>query len=206
MASKPASLVPVGIFVSLYLAVAALLAIVNRNWEFIVYIIVVLIVGAVIYYLHKKVGFSKGVLWSLAAWGVLHMVGGLVHVPEGWPINGEHDVFYSWWIIPGFLKYDMVVHAFGFGIATWATWESIGGLLIRRFPTAGVLTVCILAGMGLGAVNEIVEFFTTLLVPGTNVGGYVNTGWDLVANFTGCFVAAACIWLNRGTENVPLPA
>ena len=35
----------------------------------------------------------------------------------------------------------------------------------------------------------------TLLVPETNVGGYENTGWDLVANMVGAFTAAAGIWL-----------
>ena len=39
-----------------------------------------------------------------------------------------------------------------------------------------------LAGMGVGAFNEVVEFFTTLVLEDTNVGGYQNTGRDLVAN------------------------
>ena len=51
------------------------------------------------------------------------------------------------------------------------------------------------AGMGLGALNEVVEFAATLLVPETNVGGYLNTGWDLVANTTGATTAAVLIWL-----------
>jgi hypothetical protein len=44
-------------------------------------------------------------------------------------------------------------------------------------------------------LNEIVEFAATLLVPETNVGGYLNTGWDLVANATGATTAALVIWL-----------
>ncbi len=47
--------------------------------------------------------------------------------------------------------------------------------------------------MGLGAMNELVEFAATKLLPGTNVGGYDNTGWDLVANLVGCVIAAAAI-------------
>jgi hypothetical protein len=193
---KRASLLPVGLFASCYLLVAAALAILNRNWEFIVYIVVVLCIGAIVAALHRKVGFSKGLIWCLGIWGLLHMVGGLMPVPEGWPISGDKAVFYSWWIVPGFLKYDMLIHAYGFGIATWAVWQSIGGLLARRFPTVGTLALCVLAGMGLGAVNEIVEFLTSLLVE-TNVGGYVNTGWDLVSNCTGSVVAALIIWFTR---------
>lgn len=35
----------------------------------------------------------------------------------------------------------------------------------------------------------------TLLVPETNVGGYLNTGRDLVSNTLGASVVAALIWL-----------
>ena len=55
------------------------------------------------------------------------------------------------------------------------------------------------AGMGLGALNELVEFIATLLIPETNVGGYLNTGWDLVANFVGATLAAIIIFV-RGTR------
>jgi len=41
----------------------------------------------------------------------------------------------------------------------------------------------------------VIEFFATLLVPETNVGGYVNTGWDLVANMAGGLVAAIAVRL-----------
>jgi len=39
----------------------------------------------------------------------------------------------------------------------------------------------------------VVEFIAVLTIPNTNVGGYENTGWDLVANLTGTVVAAVCI-------------
>ena len=45
--------------------------------------------------------------------------------------------------------------------------------------------------MGFGAMNELVEFAATMTMPDTNVGGYVNTGFDLVANFIGA--SAACL-------------
>jgi len=39
-------------------------------------------------------------------------------------------------------------------------------------------------------------------VPETNVGGYANTGWDLVANTVGPTVAATLIALfDRGAPN-----
>ena len=60
-------------------------------------------------------------------------------------------------------------------------------------PTFGRLVLCGAAGMGFGALNEVVEFAATLMMPSTNVGGYVNTGWDLVANLAGCVIAAIII-------------
>jgi len=51
--------------------------------------------------------------------------------------------------------------------------------------------------MGLGALNEVVEFAATRLMPRTNVGGYENTGWDLVSNLAGCLIAVAGLALRQ---------
>jgi hypothetical protein len=64
----------------------------------------------------------------------------------------------------------------------------------RAEPTPGLMVLAATAGMGLGALNEVVEFLATLALPNTNVGGYLNTGWDLVANLVGAAVAATIIY------------
>ncbi len=46
------------------------------------------------------------------------------------------------------------------------------------------------------AVNEVVEFIATITLPGTNVGGYENTGWDLVANLVGCLIAVIAVFIH----------
>ena len=51
--------------------------------------------------------------------------------------------------------------------------------------------------MGLGAMNEIIEFIAVLLIPETNVGGYENTGWDLVSNAVGAVIAALLLYRYR---------
>jgi hypothetical protein len=53
--------------------------------------------------------------------------------------------------------------------------------------------LCAAGGMGFGALNEVIEFIAVLTIPNTNVGGYVNTGFDLVANLVGCVIAAVLI-------------
>lgn len=62
-------------------------------------------------------------------------------------------------------------------------------------PTIGLLTICVACGMGFGAANELVEFAAAMTLPNVNVGGYENTGWDLVANLVGCLVAATLVWV-----------
>ncbi len=166
------------------------------NMEFLIYIAVMLVLMGVVGFVHHRVRLTIATLWALSLWGALHMAGGLVPVPESWPINGDIRVLYSWWIIPDRLKYDQIVHAYGFGVTTWVCWQAIRAAvrpLGELKPTFGVLTLCVAGGMGFGAANEIIEFTATLLVPGTNVGGYVNTGWDLVSNMAGSMIAAVAI-------------
>jgi hypothetical protein len=196
-------------FTALYLAAAIVAAVAVRNREFVFYLGVMFVLIAVVAVLHRRIGLSAGVLWGLSLWGLAHMAGGLVPVPESWPINGNIWVLYSWWMIPGVLKFDHVVHAFGFGVTTCLCWEGLqaalravnGDALVQ--PTLGLLTLCAAAGMGFGALNEVVEFIATLTMPETNVGGYQNTGWDLVANLAGSIVAVLLIRArNRGNAPV----
>jgi hypothetical protein len=120
------------------------------------------------------------------------LIGGLLPVPYDWPIAGTKRVFYSWWIIPNLFKYDNPVHAYGMGVATWACWQGLRTATGVRSPPVGLLTTAALAGIGLGALNEVVEFIATLFLD-TNVGGYRNTGFDLIYNTFGAITAACLI-------------
>jgi hypothetical protein len=172
------------------------------NTEFVMYLVVMIVLGVMVGLVHRKLGFSAGLLWALWAWAALHMAGGLVPVPESWPINGDIRVLYSWWLVPDYLKYDQVVHAYGFATATTATWQGLSRVwpgLLR--PTAGMLAIVAVCGMGFGALNEVVEFIATRLTD-TNVGGYVNTGWDLVSNLVGCGAACVLIRIRTPAESL----
>ena len=54
-----------------------------------------------------------------------------------------------------------------------------------------------------GALNEVFEFFASQWFA-ANVGGYENTGWDLVFNTIGCTVAA--FWIARRNRTTPSPS
>lgn len=92
-------------------------------------------------------------------------------------------------VIPGTLRFDKVVHAFGFGFATLACYD----LLRPSYAGSdrGAAAFAGLAGLGLGALNEMVEFLIARYSESSNVGGFTNTGWDLVFNTIGAVVAAA---------------
>ena len=145
--------------------------------------------------LYPRAQFSPLVLWGLAAWGLAHMVGGLVEVGG--------DIVYEWSVSGGELRFDKVVHLVGFGTATLAAYE-----VLRRTtaPTAAPGSVAVAAafvGLGIGAVNETIEFLITRLPGESNVGGFSNTGWDLVANAVGVILAAR--WAPRRERRRGLP-
>jgi len=193
----------VSLFVFSYLVIASVLSWNRGNWEFVFYVIVVLLLALFIKSVHNKVRFSTGVLWTLAAWGLIHMLGGLVTIPASWPHDGDSTVLYSLWLIPYLFKYDHLVHMYGFAICTWVIWQVIYPLIHRNKEHPSEIVVAVLAANGLGAFNEIIEFFAVLIIPYTNVGGYINTGWDLVSNLAGSITAALIIWYGKPIS-VPL--
>jgi len=154
----------------------------------IAYLVTVIVVIALVMLLDQRVGFSSWILWALAVWGFAHMAGGLVPFGDG--------VLYNAGLGGSVIHYDRVVHALGFGVATVACWETLVALNPTVVMTPGTAALAALMGMGVGAANEVVEFAASHLFA-SNVGGYENTGWDLVANLLGCTVAATALYVRR---------
>jgi len=180
-----------------YLLAAGVAALRVGNSEFLFYIATMLVIIAAVVWAHWRIGFHPLTLWLLSLWGLAHMAGGLVPVGD--------SVLYNQWLWPGLLRYDHAVHAYGFGTATWVLWQGLVALGVDPRPRFGALLPAMAGAMGFGALNEVVEFAATLALPETNVGGYVNTGWDLVANLAGCVIAALLIRVFRRPER-PLAA
>jgi hypothetical protein len=199
-------------FTAAYMLASGIGALLTGNGEFVFYLAVMLVLIAAVVAIDRRAGFSIGLLACLSLWGAMHMAGGLVPVPEPWPIKGDNHVVYSLWIVPfqygpdgqvayG-IKYDQLTHAFGFGTTAWACWQGLRTSIRAATPddtkhadtqpTLGRLTLCFTAAMGFGALNEIVEFVATTLGP-TNVGGYINTSYDLIANAVGALAAVLII-------------
>ena len=149
--------------------------------------------------LYDRARFSRLVLWGLALWGLAHMVGGLVET--------DGLIVYERSLGGGEFRFDKVVHFFGFGFSTLAAYELMRRTVAGTAPAASLAVAAAFVGLGIGAVNETIEFLITLLPGESNVGGFSNTGWDLVANALGAATAAFLaprIEAGRGTAPLPL--
>lgn len=174
------------------LVVSAAVAISTGGQEFLFYIAVVAALMVAVAIIHRRFPLTLPTLWALLAWAALHMAGGMVPLPE------PTGVLYNLWLIPPVLKYDQLVHAYGFGVTAWVCWQILRQTC-RVPPTSFVpLAASALCSMGLGALNEEIEFAATKLVERTNVGDYENNAWDLVFNMTGAVIAVALIRLTHG--------
>lgn len=207
------------LFVAFYMVGFTGYALARGNSEFVFYalVMVVLIGGTLL--VHRKVGFSSLVLWLLAVWGLLHMAGGNVPVPGRWAVDWVPEpgkpsvtVLYNFRPAAWMPKYDQIVHVYGFFTATLGAFEAIraavtghAGQPVSAFRiTSGLAVACFLVGMGLGALNEVIEFVATRFMD-TNVGDYVNTGWDLVSNMIGAAGAATLVFV-RGQRRLATQA
>jgi len=162
----------------------------KHNYEFCIYVGVVIFFMWAVLASCNRVRYPVPAFYGLTLWAILHMAGGGLYIGA--------TRLYDYILIPlsqtyPVLRYDQVVHAFGFAVATYVFYCVLRSSL-RTDARLGVgLAFCIvLMGNGAGALNEIIEFFVSQVCD-AGVGGYVNTSLDLVSNFIGSLLAVALI-------------
>lgn len=142
---------------------------------------------------NKRVRYPRVILAGLTLWAFMHLAGSNM-ILDGVPL-------YARIIFPisralSIIRYDQIVHAIGFGFATALLYHLITPRIkesARRSPI--VFGIIALAGVGVGAINEMVEFVMTTIFPGAAIGGYENTILDLFGDFVGAAAAVAIIRL-----------
>ncbi|MEK6880712.1 MAG: DUF2238 domain-containing protein [Nanoarchaeota archaeon] len=179
------------IFNLIYILGFAIWYIISKNYEFLGYVAVVTLIGVLIMATLKKTKFDYLILWGLSIWGFFHMAGGTIVV------NGA--VLYKYIFINLFqiagdagelitvLRFDHVIHFYGFGVTALVFYHLLKQKL-RTGPTFVVYLSAMLASMGAGALNEIVEFLIAINVA-SGVGGYINNSLDLIFNSLGALAA-----------------
>ncbi len=179
-----------------YITVFTSLAATRANHEFVLYAAVIVAFYALLIGTQKRTNFAPTILAGLTLWGILHMAGGTIRIGDG--------VLYSLQLVPVVLRYDQLVHFFGFGTTTLVCHHLLRPYLADEHRLTLVLAILVvLMGMGVGALNEIIEFVAVKILPETGVGGYDNTLWDLVFNTLGAI--AAVIVIARGKRRVQHP-
>jgi putative membrane protein len=173
----------------------------KKNGEFLLYAGVILFFLIVFIITNSKVYYPNTLLWALWTWALMHLSGGAFHIQGKLlyeiiliPLSEKYPVF----------RYDQLVHIVGFATATVTMYYVLKPLLrrdIKAWTSLSIVVGC--AGLGIGAFNEIVEFLATVLLPQTNVGGYLNTSLDLVADFIGAIIAVFVIRLFAGRHPAP---
>jgi len=166
---------------------------VSGNSEFFWYVLLLLVIIATIYRTLPLTRFTPAMQLALSFWGLFHMMGG------GLQINGEP--LYRLVILPLFLdgemsffRFDQWVHFYGSVVGTIAVFFLLtSGANSSRRGRRTLFVTC-LAGLGIGAFNETVEFIAFIYLPYTTVGDYTNTGLDLIFNAIGVITAISLLY------------
>ncbi|MEK6858320.1 MAG: DUF2238 domain-containing protein [Nanoarchaeota archaeon] len=165
---------------------------VQRNYEFMLYIGVLVVLFALVLFLQRRVKFSSTILWMLSIWGLLHMMGGGVHFPAD-------TVLYRWVPIEMYnahdpagefviLKFDQILHFYVYFVLSFVFAHLLGRLMVTTVRPLYLFFFVVLASMGASVINELIEFGAVVYMGKTGVGGYYNTLLDLCFNTLGAVV------------------
>jgi Predicted membrane protein (DUF2238) len=160
----------------------------DMNFEFVIYVaVIVAIIGGVLLTV-SYTDFPHWLLWLLSFWGLMHVLGGAVHVDGGvlfgyriYPFLDLGGDFYI-------LKYDQVVHFYLYGVVAMMAHHAL-----RRVTQNGhgflIALSAVLVSVGVSALNEIMEFLIAVTIERNGVGGYENAMLDLIFNLSGAVLA-----------------
>ena len=166
---------------------------VKLNFEFVIYVGVIIFFLFLVGLTRKSVDYTLATLIGLTVWSLLHLAGGSVKVGDArlydFILIRLSDTYPVW-------RYDQLVHIWGFASSTLVAYSLLqtAHADMKKHPLVQGL-ILVLAGLGMGALNEILEFFVSIAVPESGVGGYVNTALDLCADGVGALLGLLYIRL-----------
>lgn len=136
----------------------------------------------------RRAPLPPALAMALAVLAVAHLAGGLVRVGD--------DVLYNASLRGALFRYDHLVHGSAVFVGTLLVWTLLVAPAVpASYRSTAAVVLAVLGGLALGGLNETIEFLTTTAHGGAHVGGYTNTGWDLVSNAVGA--GAAGVFLVR---------
>lgn len=184
-------------FSALYLVLGGLYFLQDLNFEFVIYIVVIVAAFALLFGTLRITKFPTYILWLISIWGLLHILGGSVPTPDGvlfaykiYPFIDYGGDFYI-------LKYDQVVHGYLYGVMSLVFLHVLTKTLKAVGPAWILFLLATMASMGVSAMNEIMEFLIAISLERNGVGGYENAMLDLIFNFSGAILATAIVFILR---------
>ncbi len=173
------------------------------NREFLLYAVSLAVLIGVVQASDRRMRYAAAVKWCFWLWLVMHMCGGFVH------LNGVrlYDVVLVRLVGEPYqiLRYDQFVHAFCYFTIGGLLHAVVSALAAPAAPRWGVALLTFLAALGVGAVNELIEFAAVAGFGTDGVGDYTNNALDNVFNALGALAALA--WtgsrrnVNRSTSS-----
>jgi hypothetical protein len=187
------------VFTLSYILLAGIYFLIADEAEFLLYLLVLLILMAVVARTLPRTKLPVWALWMLSILGLMHVAGGGVQI-AGEPLynqilipildGGENGI--TLW------RYDQLVHPYGTLTASLIFYWFLAPY--TKLKCKWIALFAALTAMGIGALNEVVEFIAKVFIPDTNVGGYNNTALDLVMNALGATIGAIIAWVTWGKK------
>ena len=182
-------------FMATFLVVFLGYFIIRGNYEFSGYGLVAgLLFFVLVWADNKYYKLPVQALWLFAIWIIMHMLGGGVY------IGGVR--LYDFLLIDildrggefVILKYDQFVHFYCYVAISTVIYFMLKKHM-KRGHRAALIVFTILASIGVGLLNEVIEFAMVVFADAAEaVGGYYNTALDLVFNLIGAIFGAILAW------------
>lgn len=178
------------IFTIIYVILFGIYYFITKNYEFLWYVIILFVLIGLMVFLNKKYQFSPWVLLGTSIWGLMHMAGGSLYI---------HRVkLYAYMIYTIFpanvfgtdiFRYDQLAHFYFYFVITFLLYSVVKNYINKNTNKLIISLILIFIAMGIGALNEIIEFIAVIVLKDTGVGDYFNTLWDINFNTLGAIVA-----------------
>jgi putative membrane protein len=160
----------------------------QKNYEFMAYTVVAIILLWIVKYIYKEYDLPFIVLSGFSGWIFLHMLGGTtiggVFTYGRMLINIVGEPYFI-------LRYDQFIHLYCYVVITAIIYYIIKKHVKQMDKI--MLFLVVITGIGVGALNEILEFAMVVTMTNTGVGGYYNTALDLVFNAVGAILGVLLV-------------
>ncbi|MFA6475044.1 MAG: DUF2238 domain-containing protein [Patescibacteria group bacterium] len=179
-------------FTFVYVSIFSLHSLLKGNVEFIYDTALIVLSIGLIVYINRRLHFYPILLTSLSLLGLLHLLGSNAYLGD--------IRLYDFYLIPGLFRYDNFVHMVGSAIMVMLAHALLFPVLNITFERRRgyFILLLVLVGMGLGAVNELIEFIAVLIFNiGKQVGDYTNTLLDITYNTVGSAIMATILVVNH---------